>query len=193
MSCNSLKSVLDAEFSEMVTEKKKKVSKMSKVAEVRRVHQRHGLKKQRQTLLKERRLASAPRKGGQTPYFSHSLEPVTAEEDARLEAEKRSRLAEENAKALLSLSAISRSRSTAGINEHQLSGKRSYTPKCHSIVDKVMGKHNNAKLKKKSQESSVFTDQDFENFSKEYFGFSDPINKKTSEKKKKKQEDDEYL
>ena len=58
----------------------------------------------------ERRLASAPRKGGQTPYFSHSLEPVTAEEDARLEAEKRSRLAEENAKALLSLSAISRSR-----------------------------------------------------------------------------------
>jgi len=37
MSCNSLKSVLDAEFSEMVTEKKKKVSKMSKVAEVRRV------------------------------------------------------------------------------------------------------------------------------------------------------------
>ena len=56
-----------------------------------------------------------------------------------------------------------------------------------------MGKHNNAKLKKKSQESSVFTDQDFENFSKEYFGLSDPINKKTSEKKKKKQEDDEYL
>ena len=54
MSCNSLKSVLDAEFSEMVTEKKKKVSKMSKVAEVRRVHQRHGLKKQRQTLLKGR-------------------------------------------------------------------------------------------------------------------------------------------
>ena len=69
-----------------------------------------GYENQLELLFAERRLASAPRKGGQTPYFSHSSEPVTAEEDARLEAEKKSRLAEENAKALLSLSAISRSR-----------------------------------------------------------------------------------
>ena len=50
----SVKSVLDAEFSQMNEDaKKKKVSsKLSKVKDVKRVHQRHGLKKQRQKLLK---------------------------------------------------------------------------------------------------------------------------------------------
>ena len=49
----SVKSVLDAEFSQMNEDaKKKKVSsKLSKVKDVKRVHQRHGLKKQRQKLL----------------------------------------------------------------------------------------------------------------------------------------------
>merc|ERR1719391_1482612 len=78
MSLMSVKSVLDSEFSQMKSSQdrgKKKPKKLSKVQDVKRVHQRHGLKKQRQKLLQERRALSAPKRSGPTAYWSHAPEP----------------------------------------------------------------------------------------------------------------------
>ena len=76
------------------------------------------------------------------------------------------------------------------VNEHQLASKRSYIPKCRLMKE---GGRMTSKMKKaKSAEASVFSEQDFEDFSKEYFGFSEPVSQKTIKAKRKKQEEDEY-
>ena len=48
------------------------------------------------------------------------------------------------------------------------------------------------KAKSAEASASVFSEQDFEDFSKEYFGFSEPVSQKTIKAKRKKQEEDEY-
>jgi len=186
MSGMSVKSVLDAEFSQMNSEKKKKVSKLSKVKEVKRVHQRHGLKKQRQKLREERQLASVPRRGS---TWSH------APEAAETHVPDPAAVAEANARRLLAMSAALSGVSTGAINEHQLASKRTYTPKCRLMEEKMRGgKAMTSTMKKRqaAEGATLFSDQDFEDFSKEYFGFSEPVSQKTIKARRKKQEDDEY-
>lgn len=192
----SVKSILDAEFSQMKSgnEKKKKGSKLSKVQEVKRAHQRHGLKKQRQKLLEERRTVSAPRRGN-TAYWSHAPEPGHG--GTKGEGERDAATVEENVRQLMAMSAatgaaLAATSAAGSISQHHLASKRTYSPKCRLIADRMEGKLSSKWKKKQQENSTVFSDQDFEDFSKEYFGFSEPISSKTIQKKRKKQEDEEY-
>ena len=69
---------------------------------------------------------------------------------------------------------------TKTIIEHTHKSKRHYEPKSRTFLP-------NLKPKKKSESTSIFSEEDFERFSKEYFVNSDTINKTTLEKKKTKE------
>jgi hypothetical protein len=76
-----------------------------------------------------------------------------------------------NIEKLLKLSASTAAKGLAvnSILEYTEVGKRSYEPKGRTLLDRP------AKSKKQKVESSIFTDQDFEKFSREYFVNSKPI------------------
>ena len=60
--------------------------------------------------------------------------------------------------------------------------KRYYEPKCRTFLK-------NLKPEKKVEPTSIFSENDFEKFSKEYFLNSNPISRATLEKKKEKELD----
>ena len=87
----------------------------------------------------------------------------------------------ENIEKLLALSENSgaklSSSSAQAIIEHSVKSKRHYEPKSRKFL-------NSLKPEKKAEETSIFSEEDFQTLSKEYFCNSDLLNQMTLERKK---------
>ena len=83
----------------------------------------------------------------------------------------------------LSESAQMSSCSKSNIINHTDKSKRHYEPKSRNFLK-------NLKRSKPKKESSLFTEEDFDRFSKEYFLNSEPINKSSLDKMKQKEMED---
>ena len=83
----------------------------------------------------------------------------------------------------LSESAQMSSCSKSNIINHTDKSKRHYEPKSRNFLK-------NLKRSKPKKESSLFTEEDFDRFSKEYFLNSEPINKSSLDKMKQKEIED---
>lgn len=110
--------------------------------------------------------------------FKTSQESVEAEKKASVRA---------NVEKLLKLSASSSLKrlSTAPILEQIEASKRYYEPKGRTLLKPPQ------KKAKQPAESTVFTDQDFEQFSQEYFAHSEPLSKSGKREKKRGDEDED--
>ena len=88
----------------------------------------------------------------------------------------------DNVQKLLAFSETTQLNSTSKSNiiEHNNKSKRHYEPKSRNFLKNLKG----SRVKK---ESSLFTEEDFDRFSKEYFLHSEPINKSTLLKVKQKE------
>lgn len=91
----------------------------------------------------------------------------------------------DNVQKLLAFSETTQVNSTSKstIIEHNDRSKRHYEPKSRSFLKNLKG----SRAKK---ESSLFTEEDFDRFSREYFLNSEPINKSTLLKVKQKEMED---
>ena len=91
-------------------------------------------------------------------------------------------IANENVRKLLIFSNPSKvsANPTGTIIDHTMKTKRYYEPKCRTFIK-------NLKPEKKLEPTSIFSEKDFETFSKEYFLNSNPISRATLEKKKEKE------
>jgi len=91
----------------------------------------------------------------------------------------------DNVRKLLALSESSQmsSCSKSNIINHTDKSKRHYEPKSRNFLK-------NLKRSKPKKESSLFTEEDFDRFSKEYFLNSEPINKSSLDKMKQKEMED---
>ena len=83
----------------------------------------------------------------------------------------------------LSESAQMSSSSKSNIINHTDKSKRHYEPKSRNFLK-------NLKRSKPKKQSSLFTEEDFDRFSKEYFLNSEPINKSSLDKMKQKEMED---
>ena len=83
----------------------------------------------------------------------------------------------------LSESAQMSSCSKSNIINHTDKSKRHYEPKSRNFLK-------NLKRSKPKKESSLFTEEDFDRFSKEYFLNSEPINKSSLDKMRQKEMED---
>ena len=91
----------------------------------------------------------------------------------------------DNVQKLLALSESAQisSCSKSNIINHTNKSKRHYEPKSRNFLK-------NLKRSKPKKESSLFTEEDFDRFSKEYFLNSEPINKSSVDKMKQKEIED---
>ena len=91
----------------------------------------------------------------------------------------------DNVQKLLALSESAQisSCSKSNIINHTNKSKRHYEPKSRNFLK-------NLKRSKPKKESSLFTEEDFDRFSKEYFLNSEPINKSSLDKMKQKEIED---
>ena len=178
MSNLSIKDILETEFKSIESggKSKKKEKKIKNCLGP----QRHGLKKARLLLKKQRLEQCQPR----NKLYMNRIEFES--KDERDEEEK----VEAEIERLIKFSEHSGSRIAGSVTvvQHNHKTKRAYTPKCRRISDKSEGK----KKPKQNNSNSLFTDQDFETFAKEYFGNSEPINQTTLDNKRKTDEKAEY-
>ena len=77
------------------------------------------------------------------------------------------------------------SEGTEKIVEHILKSKRHYEPKSRNFLKQL-------KPQKKEEEGSIFSDEDFERLSRELFGNSEPLNRKTIEKKRQNEAENSW-
>ena len=91
----------------------------------------------------------------------------------------------ENIEKLLALSENSgakmSSSSAQAIIEHSVKSKRHYEPKSRKFL-------NSLKPEKKAEQTSIFSEEDFETLSKQYFCNSDPLNQMTLERKREREQ-----
>jgi len=129
---------------------------------------RHGVKKA------QRRLKSNHNNTKTTAFFR----PKKMIERSHEESDKTN----ENIQKLLVLSETVQlnSSSKSNIINHTEKSKRHYEPKSRNFIKNLKGH-------KPTKESSLFTEEDFDKFSKEYFLNSNPINKSSLEKMKSKE------
>jgi len=188
MSEASVKSILDKEFRNFEKGGKSKIGKKKKIKDCLGP-ERHGLKKQKLKLKRQRSAENAPKK---RLFLAAAADHQYIGDDV---SEKSDDITiEESVKNLMRLSQFSGSKLTGSskVVEHNMKSKRNYEPKCRQMNEFYSSgkkKRNNARDK---SSSTLFTDEDFEKFSKEYFGKSEPINSKTIQNKRKKAEEAEY-
>lgn len=129
----------------------------------------HGVKK-----------ASKRSKPKQSGY--KSIAPLDLKKILSKQNQQNSDKTKDNVQKLLAFSETTQLNSTSKSNiiEHNNKSKRHYEPKSRNFLKNLKG----SRVKK---ESSLFTEEDFDRFSKEYFLHSEPINKSTLLKVKQKE------
>jgi len=126
---------------------------------------RHGIKKNLKRLKEEN---SRPKFGNSAKKFKFSFLELESKKNSD---EKDQAKVEAGVEKLLRMSKSSGSSSVVFEQHDKLN--RHYIPKSRNFMEKF------AKKKKKEPEGTVFTEEDFEKFAKEYFVNSKPVNSTT--------------